>query len=112
MRKLVHLIDGVVKSGKPFDANFAMKGIAIQYGASRESRRAITAFATQGSLLQKIQTSPYWINKAEGSSILKRIFWINARVGMVTACRRANRGRALDDRGGGCYKVVVVRNPP
>ncbi|NOT17629.1 MAG: IS110 family transposase, partial [Sulfuriferula sp.] len=32
MRKLVHLIYGVVKSGKPFDANFANKGLAIQDG--------------------------------------------------------------------------------
>lgn len=32
MRKLVHLIYGVVKSGKPFDSNFAMKGLAFQDG--------------------------------------------------------------------------------
>lgn len=32
MRKLAHLIYGVVKSGKPFDANFAMRGVAIQDG--------------------------------------------------------------------------------
>jgi transposase len=32
MRKLAHLIYGVVKSGKPFDANFAIKGLAIQDG--------------------------------------------------------------------------------
>ena len=32
MRKLAHLIYGVVKSGKPFDANFAMSGLAIQDG--------------------------------------------------------------------------------
>lgn len=32
MRKLAHLIYGVVKSGKPFDANFAVKGLAIQDG--------------------------------------------------------------------------------
>ena len=32
MRKLVHLIYGVVKSGKPFDANFATSGLAIQDG--------------------------------------------------------------------------------
>lgn len=32
MRKLAHLIYGVVKSGKPFDANFAMNGLAIQDG--------------------------------------------------------------------------------
>jgi transposase len=32
MRKLAHLIYGVVKSGKPFDANFAMNGVAIQDG--------------------------------------------------------------------------------
>lgn len=31
-RKLAHLIYGVVKSGKPFDANFAMNGVAIQDG--------------------------------------------------------------------------------
>jgi hypothetical protein len=32
MRKLAHLIYGVVKSGKPFDANFPMNGVAIQDG--------------------------------------------------------------------------------
>lgn len=32
MRKLAHLIYGVVKSGKPFDASFAMNGVAIQDG--------------------------------------------------------------------------------
>ena len=32
MRKLAHLIYGVVKSGKPFDANFATNGLAIQDG--------------------------------------------------------------------------------
>ena len=32
MRKLAHLIYGVVKSGKPFDVNFAMRGVAIQDG--------------------------------------------------------------------------------
>lgn len=32
MRKLAHLIYGVVKSGKPFDANFATNGVAIQDG--------------------------------------------------------------------------------
>jgi transposase len=32
MRKLAHLIYGVVKSGKPFDANFVMNGLAIQDG--------------------------------------------------------------------------------
>lgn len=33
MRKLAYLmIDRVVKSGKPFDANFAIKGTAVQTG--------------------------------------------------------------------------------
>ena len=32
MRKLAHLIYGVVKSGKPFDANFVGRGLAIQDG--------------------------------------------------------------------------------
>jgi len=32
MRKLAHLIYGVVKSGKPFDASFAINGVAIQDG--------------------------------------------------------------------------------
>jgi hypothetical protein len=32
MRKLTHLIYGVVKSGKPFDANFAIDGLVIQDG--------------------------------------------------------------------------------
>ena len=32
MRKLVHLIYGVVKSGKPFDANFSINRLAIQDG--------------------------------------------------------------------------------
>ena len=32
MRKLVHLIYGVVKSGKPFDANFVAEELAIQDG--------------------------------------------------------------------------------
>ena len=32
MRKLAHLIYGVVKSGKPFDANFALNRVAIQDG--------------------------------------------------------------------------------
>jgi len=32
MRKLAHRIYGVVKPGKPFDANFAMNGVAIQDG--------------------------------------------------------------------------------
>ena len=32
MRKLVHLIYGVVKSGKPFDQNYLTKGLAIQDG--------------------------------------------------------------------------------
>jgi|APAra7269097289_1048552.scaffolds.fasta_scaffold16399_1 transposase len=32
MRKLVHLIYGVVKSGKPFDQNYLAKGLAIQDG--------------------------------------------------------------------------------
>jgi len=31
-RDIAHLIYGVVKSGKPFDANFAMNGVAIQDG--------------------------------------------------------------------------------
>ena len=30
--KLAHLIYGAVKSGKPFDANFALRGVAIQDG--------------------------------------------------------------------------------
>lgn len=32
MRKLVHLIYGVVKSGKSFDAEIPLKGLAIQDG--------------------------------------------------------------------------------
>ncbi|MBZ0093397.1 MAG: transposase, partial [Sulfuricellaceae bacterium] len=32
MRKLAHLIYGVVKSGKPFDINIALAGVAIQDG--------------------------------------------------------------------------------
>ena len=32
MRKLAHLIYGVVKSGKPFDANFPTNRVAIQDG--------------------------------------------------------------------------------
>jgi hypothetical protein len=32
MRKLVHLIYGVIKSGKPFDAEIPLKGIAFQDG--------------------------------------------------------------------------------
>jgi transposase len=32
MRKLVHLVYGVVKSGKPFDAKYSAKGLAIQDG--------------------------------------------------------------------------------
>lgn len=32
MRKLVHLIYEVVKSGKPFDAAISLKGLAIQDG--------------------------------------------------------------------------------
>lgn len=32
MRKLVHLVYGVVRSGKPFDPNFLNKGLAIQDG--------------------------------------------------------------------------------
>lgn len=32
MRKLAHLIYGAVKSEKPFDVNFAMRGIEIQDG--------------------------------------------------------------------------------
>ena len=32
MRKLVHIIYGVVNSGRPFDANFANRGLAIQDG--------------------------------------------------------------------------------
>ncbi|MDP8566922.1 IS110 family transposase [Methylophilus aquaticus] len=32
MRKLVHLIYGVIKSGKPFDAEIPLKGLAIQDG--------------------------------------------------------------------------------
>ena len=32
MRKLAHLIYGVVKSRKPFDANFAMNRVVIQDG--------------------------------------------------------------------------------
>lgn len=32
MRKLAHLIYGVVKSGEPFDANFVTRGLAIQDG--------------------------------------------------------------------------------
>ena len=32
MRKLAHLIYGVVKSGQPFDANFHYAGLAIQDG--------------------------------------------------------------------------------
>ncbi|WP_157662635.1 transposase [Sulfuriferula sp. AH1] len=34
MRKLVHIIYGVVKSGRPFDANFANRGLAFQDGIS------------------------------------------------------------------------------
>lgn len=32
MRKLAHLIYGVIKSGEPFDANFHLSGLAIQDG--------------------------------------------------------------------------------
>jgi hypothetical protein len=32
MRKLVHLIYGVIHSRKPFDANFSNKGLALQDG--------------------------------------------------------------------------------
>jgi len=32
MRKLAHLIYGVIKSGKPFDANFCTAGVAFQDG--------------------------------------------------------------------------------
>jgi len=32
MRKLAHLIYGVIKSGEPFDANFHQSGLAIQDG--------------------------------------------------------------------------------
>jgi hypothetical protein len=32
MRKLVHLVYGVVKSGKPFDPKYLGKGLAIQDG--------------------------------------------------------------------------------
>lgn len=32
MRKLAHLIYGVVTSGKPFEANFVTRGLAIQDG--------------------------------------------------------------------------------
>jgi len=32
MRKLVHLIYGVVKSGRPFDAKIALQGLACQDG--------------------------------------------------------------------------------
>jgi hypothetical protein len=32
MRKLVHLIYGVIKSGRPFDPHYAEKGLAIQDG--------------------------------------------------------------------------------
>ncbi|MDR3391015.1 MAG: hypothetical protein P4L77_04700 [Sulfuriferula sp.] len=32
MRKLVHIIYGVVKSGRPFDANFSHNGLAFQDG--------------------------------------------------------------------------------
>ena len=32
MRKLAHLIYGVIKSGKPFDANFCSSGVAFQDG--------------------------------------------------------------------------------
>lgn len=41
MRKLVYLIYGVVKSGKPFDTNFAMKGLACQDGIRPRSPRLI-----------------------------------------------------------------------
>jgi transposase len=34
MRRLVHLIYGVIKSGRPFDAAIPMAGIAIQDGIS------------------------------------------------------------------------------
>lgn len=32
MRKLAHLIYGVIKSGKPFDANLGMARVALQDG--------------------------------------------------------------------------------
>lgn len=32
MRKLAHLIYGIIKSGQPFDANFDQSGLAIQDG--------------------------------------------------------------------------------
>jgi hypothetical protein len=32
MHKLVHLIYGVIRTGKPFDANYLSKGLAIQDG--------------------------------------------------------------------------------
>jgi len=32
MHKLTHLIYGVIKNGKPFDANYFAKGLAIQDG--------------------------------------------------------------------------------
>ena len=32
MHKLVHLIYGVIRTGKPFDANYSSKGLAIQDG--------------------------------------------------------------------------------
>lgn len=32
MRKLVHLIYGIVKSGLPFDANFGVRNLDLQDG--------------------------------------------------------------------------------
>ncbi len=42
MRKLAHLVYGVVESGKPFDANFAMNRVVIQDGIGP---RALRVFA-------------------------------------------------------------------
>jgi len=32
MHKLTHLIYGVIRTGKPFDANYLSKGLAVQDG--------------------------------------------------------------------------------
>jgi hypothetical protein len=32
MHKLAHLLYGVIHTGKPFDANYLVKGLAIQDG--------------------------------------------------------------------------------
>lgn len=56
MRKLAHLIYGVIKSGKPFDANLGHSAFAIQDGISY-LEKALNSVASRKFVESKIRTT-------------------------------------------------------